>query len=497
MKMIRGIITVMTFVSLSIMANTCAYATRDSNPLGHEARNNNATVHIMAQQTSKPNNILARTHVYNLKNKLRLVVREDHRAPIVVSQIWYKVGSAQEPGGFTGISHVLEHMMFKGTKKYPAGKFSQIIAQNGGNENAFTSHDFTVYFQKMPKEKLAISFALEADRMQHLNFSKADFAKELEVVKEERRMRTEDNPQNLTYERFLATAHIAAPYHHPVIGWMNDLRHLSTKNVRDWYKKWYRPNNAVIIVVGDVKPRAVYRLAKKYFGSIPAKQTPKLKPQSEPPSLGQRLVNVSAPAKLPELMLGYNVPSAKNAEINWEPYALEVLVGLLDGGKSARLTKNLIRKHHIATEVGASYDLFSYFPGLVTINATPAPGHSIAKLQHALLKEIEKLRTKLIPPKELERIKNQVLAQKVYSKDSLFRQAQEIGSLEAINLPWQLADEYVDNILAVTGEQIESVAHKYLNPHRLTIATLHPLLINGKAKKTANTGTSKEAQYVH
>ena len=205
-------------------------------------------------------------HEYQLANGLKILVKEDHRAPVVVSQIWYKVGSSYEHSGSTGVAHVLEHMMFKGTKKHGPNEFSKIISANGGRENAFTGQDYTAYFQQLEKSRLPISFELEADRMANLNLRAEDFEKEVKVVMEERRMRTEDNPQALTYEQFAATAFVSSPYHHPIIGWMDDLEHMDVNDMRSWYKHWYAPNNATLVVAGDVDPDAVFELAKKYFG---------------------------------------------------------------------------------------------------------------------------------------------------------------------------------------------------------------------------------------
>ena len=219
---------------------------------------------------------------FMLDNGLKLVVKEDHRAPVVVSQVWYKVGSSYEHAGITGISHALEHMMFKGTKKYPPGEFSRIIATNGGEENAFTSSDYTAYFQTLEKSRLPISFELESDRMRNLVLPKDEFAREIEVVKEERRMRTEDDPQALLYETLNATAFETSPYRQPIIGWMSDLEAMKISSLKDWYKKWYAPNNATVVVVGDVNADEVYKLALKYFAPLPRENIPEVSALPEP-----------------------------------------------------------------------------------------------------------------------------------------------------------------------------------------------------------------------
>ena len=283
-------------------------------------------------------------HEYKLANGMKVIVKEDHRAPVVVSQVWYRAGSMDELNGTTGVAHVLEHMMFKGTKAVPAGEFSKQIAAAGGRENAFTSRDYTAYFQQLQKSKLALSLKLEADRMHNLVLSPKEFAKEIKVVMEERRLRTDDKPQALVYEKLMAAAYQAHPYHHPIIGWMNDLENMTADDARDWYRRWYAPNNATLVVVGDVKPQEVLKLAERYFGKIKPVALPQRKPQAEPEQRGIKRVTVKAPAKLPYLAMGYHAPALRDPDKDWEPYALEVLAGVLDGNASARLNQALVRR---------------------------------------------------------------------------------------------------------------------------------------------------------
>ncbi|HHJ34149.1 MAG TPA: insulinase family protein, partial [Gammaproteobacteria bacterium] len=249
---------------------------------------------------------------YQLHNGMKILVVENHRAPVVVSQVWYKVGASYEHDGITGLSHVLEHMMFKGTKAHPAGEFSEIIAANGGRENAFTGQDYTAYFQRIANDRLELCFELEADRMQNLLLDEDEFMKEIEVIKEERRLRTEDKPTALTYERFNAAAFINNPYRRPVIGWMEDLDTLNIQDVRRWYKHWYAPNNATLVVAGDVDAGEVFKLAKEYFGSIPTSKIPQLKPRREAKQYGTQRITVELPAKIPYLVMGYKVPVLTN-----------------------------------------------------------------------------------------------------------------------------------------------------------------------------------------
>lgn len=417
-------------------------------------------------------------HEYQLKNGLKVFVKEDHRAPVVITEIWYKVGSSYEPDGITGISHALEHMMFRGSKNYDAKRFLQIISENGGDQNAFTSFDYTGYYEMLAADKLPISFKLEADRMRNLLLRPEDFAKEIQVVMEERRMRIDDDPQQLTFERFLAAAHVSNSYHHPLIGWMNDLQNMKVEDLQHWYQTWYAPNNALIVVVGDVKPDDVYQLAQKYFGDLKPATIPTLKPLSEAPSLGTRTVVVAAPAKLPWLTLGYNTPVVKTASEAWEPYALLVLNVVLGGSDSSRLQQDLVRDKQIAATIDAGYSPYDRLDNIFIIQATPATGHSVAEVKDAVLAEVQKLQQQPITPAELARVKAQIIANKIYQEDSITYQAYEIGSLESIGLSWRETDHALKAIDAITPEQVQAVAKKYLIPARLTIGELKPLPIN-------------------
>jgi zinc protease len=415
-------------------------------------------------------------HEYQLDNGLKLIVKEDHRAPVMVSQVWYKVGSSYEYDGISGISHVLEHMMFKGTSAHPAGEFSRIIAENGGSENAFTSRDYTAYFQTMEKSRLPVSFELEADRMRNLTLPEGEFAKEVQVVMEERRMRTEDNPQSLTFEQFNATAYVSSPYRIPVIGWMDDLEHLQVDDLKAWYQKWYAPNNATVVVVGDVDPDEVYALAKRHFGPLKPSDIEAAKPRSEVEQRGSKRIEVKAPAELPYLIMGYKVPVVLTAQPDevWEPYALEVLAGVLDGGTGARLTSELVRGQAVAASAGAGYDGYDRVQSLFLLSGTPANGHTSAELEQALRDQIKRLHDKPVGSDELERVKAQIRASKVYEQDSIFYQAMQIGILETIGLDWPELERYHEHIDAVTPEQVRAVARKYLVEDRLTVAELVP-----------------------
>jgi zinc protease len=423
---------------------------------------------------------------FMLDNGLKVLVKEDHRAPIVVSQVWYRVGASYEHDGITGISHALEHMMFKGTDRYPAGEFSRIIAENGGTENAFTGLDYTAYFQSLEKSRLEVSFELEADRMRNLALPEEEFAKEIEVVKEERRLRTEDQQEAFAYEVVMATAFQTGPYRQPVIGWMADLETLTAARLREWYRRWYAPDNAVLVVAGDVQPESVHALAQKHFGSLEAERVPPPPARLEVAQAGIKRVTVKRPAEVPYLIMAWKVPvlnmlPAEGIE-PWEPYALEVLAGILDGGASARFATRLVRGSETAAAVSASYDFNARLESLFMVDGTPGQGTDVAGLEAAVREQIEGLRNELADPQELDRVKAQVVSADVYQRDSVFFQAMILGMLETVGLPWTVADEYVERVQAVTAEQVRTVARKYLIDDRLTVGELVPLPMDPAAQ---------------
>ena len=426
---------------------------------------------------------LANTQEYKLENGLKIIVQEDHRSPVVVSQVWYKAGALDEVNGKTGVAHVLEHMMFKGTKKVPAGQFSRKIAAAGGRENAFTSQDYTAYFQQLEKSQLPLSFELEADRMANLNLTKEEFEKEIKVVMEERRWRTDDKPQAQVNEHFNSAAFRTHPYGRPVVGWMSDLENMRVEDTREWYNHWYAPNNAVLVVVGDVKADEVYKLAKQHFGKIKPKAVPERKPQKEPPQIGERRVVVKAPAKLPSLQIGFHTPVLNDPNRDWEPYALEILASVLSGNDSARLNQKLVRESQVAVDVGAGYDMIARGrQGLFELAGSPSEGKTVAELEAAILQQIEKVKESGVTAEELKRVKAQVIAADVYQRDSVFYQAMQIGQLELTGFSWKILKDYPAKLSAVTSEQVQEVAKKYLVKDNMTVATLDPQPIDPNAK---------------
>ncbi|MGN2391096.1 M16 family metallopeptidase [Pelomicrobium sp. G1] len=417
---------------------------------------------------------LANPYAKTLDNGLKVIVKEDRRAPVVVSQLWYRVGSMDEVNGVTGVSHVLEHMMFKGTRKVPAGEFSRLIAAAGGRENAFTGRDYTAYFQMLHASRLPLATRLEADRMRNLTLSEKEFEKEIKVVMEERRWRTEDRPRSLVFEQLMAVAYLVHPYRRPVIGWMSDLESMTVRDVRDWYHRWYAPNNATLVVVGDVKAEEVFKLAQRHYGKYKPTALPARKPQGEPAQRGVRRVTVKAPAKLPYLIMGYHAEPLRDARNDWEPYALEVLAGVLDGYAAARLNRELVRETRLAQSVGASYDLLARGPSLFLLEGTPSEGRTAAELEAALREQVQRIVEQGVGQDELDRVKAQVVASQVYSRDSMFSQAMQIGQLEMVGLSYRDLDVLIEKLQAVTADQVQAVAKKYLVDDRLTVAVLDP-----------------------
>ena len=409
-----------------------------------------------------------------LSNGLRVIVQEDRRSPVAVHMVWYRVGAMDEVDGVSGVAHVLEHMMFKGTKTLKPGEYSQRVAAAGGRDNAFTAHDYTSYFQVVPAPRLSEMMALEADRMANLVVDPREFAAEIKVVMEERRLRTEDRPQALVHETLMSSAFRAHPYRRPIIGWMNDLENMNWEDVRDWYQRWYGPNNAYVVIVGDVDKDEAFRLAEKHYGGIARRSLPARKPQLEPEQLGVRRVTVKAPAELPYLVMAYKAPVLRDVEKDWEPYALEVLAGVLDGHDAARFARNLVRGQKIAVSAGAGYDSTARGEGVFVLDGAPAQGKSVADLEAALRAQIERVQREGISEEELKRVKTQTVAAEIYKRDSMMAQAMEVGRTESVGHSWRDIDRMLEKIRAVTAEEVQAVARKYFNDDRLTVAVLDP-----------------------
>ncbi len=421
-----------------------------------------------------------------LANGMTIIVKEDHRSPVAVSMVWYRAGSMDEVSGTTGVAHMLEHMMFKGTTKMPVGEFSRSIARAGGRANAFTSRDYTAYYEQLHKSRLALALELEADRMVNLSFAEDEFAKESQVVMEERRSRTDDDPRSQLHEQLMATVYLSHPYRSPVIGWMNDLQNMQLADARGWYQRWYAPNNATLVVAGDVEPEVVFKLAEKFFGSIPSRALPQRKVQTEPRQFGVKRITVKAPAELPYLAMAYHAPVLRDVESDWEPYALFVLNGILDGSDASRLNRELVRNTRVANSANSSYDLINRGPALFYLDGVPAEGKTVADVEAALREQIRLLVEKGISDDELRRVKAQVTAAQVYARDSVYYQAMRIGMLQTIGLPYDSSDLQVRKLQEVTADQVREVARKYLIDDNLTVAVLEPQPLPGGKRPRPN-----------
>lgn len=416
------------------------------------------------------------THEFTLDNGLKVIVREDHRAPVVVSQLWYKVGSSYETPGSTGLSHALEHMMFKGSAKLGPGEASEVLRQLGAEENAFTSDDYTAYYQVLASDRLPVALELEADRLASLQLPAAEFDKEIEVIKEERRLRTDDRPSSKAFEQFKAMAYPASGYSIPTIGWMADLERMHIDELRAWYKKWYAPNNATLVVVGDVSADEVKTLAQRYFGAIERREVPTAKLPLELPAAGERRLTLHLKTQLPSLLMGFNVPGLATSETPRQVYALRLAAALLDGGYSARLSSHLEREQELVSGASAWYNAFTRGDSLFVLTATPnvQKGKTLEQAEAGLWRELEEL--KKTPPStaELARVRAQVIAGLVFERDSITSQATSIGQLETVGLSWKLIDQELAELQAVTPADIQQAASTFFVRDRLSVAHVLP-----------------------
>ena len=416
------------------------------------------------------------THEFRLANGLKIIVREDHRAPVVVSQLWYKVGSSYETAGQTGLSHALEHMMFKGSRKLGPGESSRILRELGAEENAFTSDDYTAYYQVLASDRLAVALELEADRLASLKLPADEFAREIEVIKEERRLRTDDKPSSLAYERFKALAYPASGYRNPTIGWMADLKRMHVDDLRAWYRTWYVPNNATLVVVGDVQPEKVKALAERYFGSIPARPVPAAKAPLELAEPGERRTTLYLKTQLPSLLYGFNVPSLGSAKDAKPVHALRLISALLDGGDSARLPARLERGEELVSGASTWYDAHARGDSLFVISATPnvQTGKTLQQVEDGLWSQLKDLQDNPPSTEELARVRAQVIAGLVYERDSITSQATSIGELETVGLSWRLLDQDLAALESITPADIQAAARTYFTRTRLTVAHILP-----------------------
>lgn len=416
-----------------------------------------------------PLSVSADVKEYKLDNGLKVLIIEDHKAPLAVFQIWYNVGSRNEPAGKSGISHLLEHMMFKGTPKYGSKQFSKIIQKNGGTDNAFTTKDYTMYFQMIASDRIGISIELEADRMQNLILDPKEVIAERNVVMEERRMRYEDDPQNSLYEDVVAAAFKSHPYRWPVIGWMSDIASIERKDLYDYYKSYYSPDNAVIVVAGDVKSNEIFLKIKKAFGKIQPHSGRATVNTKEEIQKGERRIFLKRDAELPCLFAVYHTPNFSFDD----SYALEILGAVLSDGKSSRLYRSIVYEKKLALSSGADYSGIYKDSFLFTVAATAAIGRDIKEVENALYEEIEKIKTSPPSEKEVQRAKNQIESYFIMGQDSIYFQAQMTGLFEIMG-SWKFKDRYLDGIRKVTPEDITQVAKKYLTENNRTVGILIP-----------------------
>ncbi len=410
-------------------------------------------------------------HEFILSNGMKVLLVEVPKAPVATVQVWYKVGSRNEVMGRAGLSHMLEHMMFKGTAKYPKGEFSRLIHKNGGTDNAFTSQDFTAYFENLAADRVELALELEADRMQGLVLDRPELTTEREVVKEERRLRTEDDPQGALVEALFAQAYFSHPYHWPVIGWFGDLDAMTLDDLQRHYDTYYSPNNATLVVVGDINTESLLLTIKQLFEPIPRGPEPKPIATMEPEQKGERRFLLKREAQVPFVMIGYRVPNFTSED----SYALDILDSILSHGKSARLYQSLVYDQKSALAVGSEYSLLQADPGLFYFYALVSPGQKPESVEDALHQEIKRLQTD--PPTELElqRAKNQVEAAHIFEQDSNFRHAMLLGQAESVGAGWRKIDQFVEQIRAVTTKDIQRVARQYLAEDNRTVGTLIPL----------------------
>ena len=405
-----------------------------------------------------------------LENGLKVLLLEDHKSPAVTFQVWYRVGSRNEEDGKSGLSHFLEHMMFKGTTKVGPEEYSRIIARNGGNSNAFTSSDHTVYFATMSRDKIGVEIELEADRMANALLDGAYFEPEKMVVMEERRLRTEDNPATALAEVAGAVAYTVHPYRRPVIGWMADIQALSRDNLRKHYQTYYVPNNAFIVVVGDFATQEILAKIKQEFAKIPRGAEPPKVTVQEPPQRGERRVTLKKEAELPLLALYYHVPNIKGPD----SFALDLLAVILAEGRSSRLYQELVYQRRIAHSVDADYDGLSVDPSIFSITAQVMPEKEPAEVERAIENVLARIKEETVSDRELEKAKNQVEAAFVFGQDSIFGQARRVGAYESVE-SWRLLDSYIAGVRKVSAADILKAAKQHLDPDRRTVGTLIPI----------------------
>ena len=413
-------------------------------------------------------------HKYRLDNGLELIVKEDRRAPVVSTQIWYKVGSSDEPKGMYGISHFLEHMMFKDNKHITGGQYNRLMSEYGALNNAFTSDTYTAYFEDFSSNYYPLALEIEAMRMKDLIIDPKLVAIEKEVIQEERRIRVEDSPTTSAREIFYAFAQPNSGKGQSIIGSSEDINGITAEKLQTWYDTWYKPNNAVLVVVGDVKPDEVYAHTVKYFGNIPAGQAPKRVMPTELTHQGYRQQTTHQKSKTPSLLMGFNVPSLSTAKDADSAYALALYAALLDGSASAYFERVLVREKQLFTRITAHYDAFERGDGLFIVRATPADGVDLATAEAEILALIQKVASEPINEGALKRARTSLVSSITFENDSVSTQAELLGSLAATDLPIDSYDTLATKLQAVDKALINQVAKQYLVKDNLSTLYVLP-----------------------
>ena len=414
-------------------------------------------------------------HEFKLDNGLKVLVKPIRKAPVASVQLWYKVGSSYEHAGISGVSHMLEHFMFKGTKRFPNNTFTEQVTRIGGNQNAFTSRDFTAYYQNVSKQHVETMIQMEADRMRNIVFNAAEFAKEKQVVAEERRLRTDDSVTGRLFELHRLQAYTINPNRIPVIGWMTDIDNYQLQDIQQWYNRWYYPNNAILVVVGDVDPEQIHQWAKQYYGIIPAHPILRTKPRIEPKQQARIINEMNEPTRTPQTLISFRTPSFGSTDkSNYANiYALMMLAAILDGSASSRLPVNMVQQNRSVASISASYNPYAINPVLFSFYATSNGNRTLLQIEQEILDHIQTLQQQPASQQELERILAQVKAAYVYEQDSLFYQGYELGALETMELGWQLGDSYLDRLQQVTPRDIQLAAQTYLDLDKTIITRLN------------------------
>jgi zinc protease len=423
---------------------------------------------------------------YQLANGMTVIIKPDRRAPTAVHMLYVRVGSMDEVDGTSGVAHVLEHMMFKGTPSTKPGEFSRRVAALGGRENAFTTRDNTGFYQQIPASRLEDVIKLESDRFAHNQWADDEFKRELEVVKEERRTRTDDNPRSQLYEQLSAVVYEASPYRRPVVGWMSDLDAMTPVDAREFYKRWYVPGNAAVVIAGDVDPVKVRALVEKYYGSVPARPVPARKPREEPEQKGVRRLEFKAPAEQSYVALAFKVPQLRSFEhtpANDDALALTVLAAVLDGYEGARLDRALTQgADRVADSVDAGNGLWGRGPQLFTLSGVPAAGKTPEQVEAALREQVARVAREGVTEAELQRVKTRWIAGEIYKLDSIMNQARELGGAWVQGMPIDADERLMARLREVTADQVKSVAGRYFGDEQLTVGILRPLPVDPNRK---------------